>query len=74
MKDEVGLMVIKLNGENVELTSSIRVITDLLSHYELENRLVIVEQNKEIISKEDYDTREVNQGDEIELVHFVGGG
>lgn len=67
-------MVIRLNGENVELTSNIRVITDLLSHYELENRLVIVEQNKEIISKEDYETREINHGDEIELVHFVGGG
>jgi sulfur carrier protein len=67
-------MSIKLNGELVELTLDVKTIQQLLAFYQLEDRLVIVEHNREIILKDQYETTPLQSGDEIELVHFVGGG
>ena len=66
-------MTIKLNGELVELTE-VNTIQQLLAYYKLEDRLVIVELNRDIILKDQYQETIINSGDEIELVHFVGGG
>jgi sulfur carrier protein len=35
---------------------------------------VVVERNREILSRERYGEVEVEAGDVLELVHFVGGG
>lgn len=67
-------MSIKLNGELVEISSNIKTIQKLLAFYKLEDRLVIVEHNREIILKDQYESTELQNGDEVELVHFVGGG
>ncbi|HZH58398.1 MAG TPA: sulfur carrier protein ThiS [Metabacillus sp.] len=67
-------MSIKLNGEIIELNEDVRTVQQLLAFYQLENRLVIVEHNREIILKDQYESTPIQHGDEIELVHFVGGG
>jgi sulfur carrier protein len=67
-------MSIKLNGELVEISSDIKTIQKLLAFYKLEDRLVIVEHNREIILKDQYESTKLQNGDEVELVHFVGGG
>ncbi|MFC0271950.1 sulfur carrier protein ThiS [Metabacillus herbersteinensis] len=67
-------MNIRVNGEKIELSSTVKVIEDLLVFFELQERLVIVEQNREIVTKEEYQSTKLGDGDEIELVHFVGGG
>jgi sulfur carrier protein len=67
-------MSIKLNGEIVELSGDIQTIQQLLVFYKLEDRLVIVEHNREIIVKDQYESTNIQNGDEVELVHFVGGG
>jgi sulfur carrier protein len=67
-------MGIKLNGELVELNDEIKTIQNLLAFYKLEDRLVIVEHNREIILKDQYESTKLQKGDEVELVHFVGGG
>lgn len=58
----------------VELSNEIKNIQQLLVFYKLEDRLVIVEHNRDIILKDQYESKEIQNGDEIELVHFVGGG
>ncbi|MCM3411931.1 sulfur carrier protein ThiS [Metabacillus litoralis] len=67
-------MSIKLNGEQVELNQEVKTIQHLLAFYKLEDRLVIVEHNREIVLKDQYENTIISNGDEIELVHFVGGG
>ncbi|MCM3442365.1 MULTISPECIES: sulfur carrier protein ThiS [Metabacillus] len=67
-------MSIKLNGELVDLKEDVKTVQQLLAFYQLENRLVIVEHNREIVVKDQYDSTTIQHGDEIELVHFVGGG
>jgi len=64
----------------VTLNGKPRVVPDGLSLFELLQRLevqpsrVVVEHNREIRRKEDFMTVKVRDGDELELVYFVGGG
>ena len=67
-------MSITLNGKNVDLQESVSTVEQLLSHYQLENRIVVVEVNKEIVTKENYKTMGLTNGDVVEIIHFVGGG
>ncbi|MFJ5760303.1 sulfur carrier protein ThiS [Neobacillus sp. NPDC093182] len=67
-------MSITLNGKSVDLLEGVNTVEQLLSHYHLENRIVIVEVNKEIVMKENYKTMSLSHGDAVEIIHFVGGG
>ncbi|MGX9292316.1 sulfur carrier protein ThiS [Bacillus sp. A015] len=67
-------MKIQLNGRVVDFDKENGTIYDLLSAYQLENRVVIVEKNQEIIDKKTFQQVEIQPNDTIEIVHFVGGG
>jgi thiamine biosynthesis protein ThiS len=70
------------DGEGIEVTvnGDVRTIdaghtvTSFLESLELHPGLVVVERNKEILDRDEYDDVEVEAGDTLELVHFVGGG
>ena len=64
-------MAITVNGKQMELFATVQ---QLLVHYRLENRIVIVEVNEDIVMKENYETTSLSHGDVVEIVHFVGGG
>jgi len=64
---------VTINGEVREVPEGLTV-KGLLAHLDLHERMVVVEKNREIIRREDYDSVDVGEGDGIELVHFVGGG
>jgi sulfur carrier protein len=67
-------MKIRLNGEQVELPEEVNSVDKLLTHYNLENRIAIVEINEDIIQKDNYKAMQLKNGDIIEIVQFVGGG
>ncbi|WP_445489926.1 sulfur carrier protein ThiS [Niallia sp. 03133] len=67
-------MAIKLNGKTVDLPDGVETLADLLALYELQNRIVVVELNKEIMMKDEYASSQLSEGDSVELIHFVGGG
>jgi len=64
---------ILINGEKKELPGSISV-SDLLDRFELPSQRVAIELNKIVIRKSNWAETLVNDGDRIEVVHFVGGG
>ncbi len=64
---------VSVNGSLMEIIEG-TTISDLLRILEIGNVPVAVEQNLEIVSKAEYVTRAINDGDKIEIVHFVGGG
>src|SRR5262245_55410335 len=64
---------IRLNGESHELPSCFN-IAQLLEHFELPKDLVAVERNRSIVPKGQWENVAVGNGDEVEVVHFVGGG
>jgi thiamine biosynthesis protein ThiS len=49
-------------------------VEDLLVHLELDPRMVVVELNREILRRPRVGEVFLQDGDSIELVHFVGGG
>ena len=66
-------MKIKLNGEPYELNQQLSV-TDLLAQLDLEPRGVAVERNLIVLKRKSYDSTFIKEGDEIEVINFVGGG
>ena len=64
---------IRLNGEPREIPAPLS-ITGLLEHFDLPKDHVAVEHNRNIVPKQRWDNVPVEQGDELEVVHFVGGG
>ncbi|ASA20320.1 sulfur carrier protein ThiS [Paenibacillus donghaensis] len=67
-------MKLRINGRSVEYSDSCRTVADLVAMPDWAKRLLIVELNGEIVSKEAYQDTALAEGDRIELVHFVGGG
>ncbi len=73
-REEVTAVELHVNGREVTLDDSVQTISDLLQFFHLQDRIVIVEHNREIVDKEHYPSKKLDQGDRVEIVHFVGGG
>jgi sulfur carrier protein len=67
-------MELRINGGMVQVPDSISTISDLIEYFNLENRVVIIEQNHVILEKQDHKDTKINELDSIEIVQFVGGG
>jgi thiamine biosynthesis protein ThiS len=66
-------LTIQLNGDRFELDGPL-TISALLAQLNIDSRLVAVEHNTEVVKRPRYETTIVTEGDEIEIVNFVGGG
>ncbi|WP_413385221.1 sulfur carrier protein ThiS [Bacillus velezensis] len=67
-------MILQLNGKQIDWNRNEGTVQDLLESYQLDQRIVVVERNKEIIEKKNYENTSLCDRDIIEIVHFVGGG
>ncbi|HSJ29796.1 MAG TPA: sulfur carrier protein ThiS [Longimicrobiales bacterium] len=67
------MMTVTVNGENREIAPG-TTVSELLTGLGLHPRLIVVEHNREILDRTSFDMTELNAGDNLELVHFVGGG
>lgn len=66
-------MTIILNGDKHELSAPVS-ISDLLRQLDIDERRVAVELNLAVVRKNAYDSSVIKEGDEVEIVNFVGGG
>ncbi len=66
-------MRIRLNGEAYELPGPLTV-TELLAHLAIDSRRIAIELNLTVLKRAMFDAVVVNEGDEVEIVNFVGGG
>ena len=64
---------IQLNGDSRELAAPLDIHA-LLAELGLDPRAVAVERNRSVVRRSAYSDTAVNDGDEIEIVAFVGGG
>jgi len=62
-----------LNGDAHELAGPLTV-TELLARLDIDPRRVAVEHNLVVLKRDLFDRTTVSEGDEIEIVNFVGGG
>ena len=69
-KEEAGM--VKINGESRDVDGM--SIQDFLKQENYKTERIVVERNMEIVPKPDYASTKMEDGDEIEIVSFVGGG
>jgi sulfur carrier protein len=66
-------MEILLNGEALVLDEGMTV-AGLLARSGLAERRVAVEVNREIVPRSRHGQHRLNPGDQVEIVHAIGGG
>ncbi|BBN65558.1 MULTISPECIES: sulfur carrier protein ThiS [Pseudomonas] len=66
-------MHIQLNGEPFELPDGATVAA-LLTRLDLAGRRVAVELNLDIVPRSQHVTTVLSEGDQVEVVHAIGGG
>ena len=71
--DRIFHMTITLNGDKHELGAPLSV-SALLEQLDIDARRVAVELNLAVVKKAAYDSSVIKEGDEVEIVNFVGGG
>lgn len=64
---------IQLNGEPRQVDDGLSVAA-LLQQLDIRAQRVVVEHNMRILRAEDFETALVADGDELEVLQFVGGG
>ena len=66
-------MRVELNGEPKELAEGMTLAT-LIEQLSLAPERVAVELNRDVVRRADWPATRLNDGDRVEIVHFVGGG
>ncbi|SED19348.1 Sulfur carrier protein ThiS [Pseudomonas sp. 8BK] len=66
-------MRIQLNGEAFELPDG-ETVAGLIGRLDLTGRRVAVELNLDIVPRSQHATTALREGDQVEVVHAIGGG
>ena len=68
-----GKLRITLNGDAHELAGPLTV-AELLAQLAIDSRRVAVEHNLVVLKRDAFGSTQVQDGDAVEIVNFVGGG
>jgi thiamine biosynthesis protein ThiS len=66
-------ITVTINGEQKTINQNI-TISDLLASYDVEPKMVVVELNAEIISRDQFSNTVIAQNSNIEIVQMMAGG
>lgn len=66
-------MQIQVNGDTRTLDAG-STLLQLIQLLELEGKRIAVEINEEIVPRSEHGNTILNEGDNIEIVHAIGGG
>lgn len=67
-------MFLVINGEDYTDLPSDLTVAGLVAHLGLPVKKLAVELNREVVSKSAYDTTALKDRDQLEIIHFIGGG
>ncbi len=67
------MTTIQINGESRTYEESL-TIAQLLELLGVPAETVLVECNRQVLPRDRFDARQIEEGDVLELVRFVGGG
>lgn len=66
-------MILKINGENHELPDGL-TLSELIERLDMKADRLAIELNRDIVARPKWAETTLNNGDQLEIVHFVGGG
>ena len=64
---------IQLNGKKVTIKYKYSIL-DLLKKYKFADKKIAIEHNGVIVPKSNYRKKFLKNKDQVEIVHFIGGG
>lgn len=67
------MISVKLNGEQRQIPDEID-LASVIDLFSLPKQRVAVELNRRVVRRADWPETAIKEGDELEVVHFVGGG
>ncbi len=73
MTKDAGQVTVTINGRERSIPEG-ATVSAVLALFDLQAATVVVEHNREILARDRFDERVVRQGDDLEIVRFVGGG
>jgi thiamine biosynthesis protein ThiS len=70
---EPAAVTIQVNGQPRAVSNG-TTVADLLRELEIKPDRVAVELNLEIVDRQGFETRYLEEGDRLEILSFIGGG
>ena len=67
------MITLTINGDS-HTCETATTLSALLISLELDPKKVAVERNLEIVPKSQFDSQMIENNDNLEIVHFIGGG
>ena len=67
------VLLLTINGQEKQ-TSSVNTISELIQELDITAPHFAVALNLQVIPKSKYDSTKLQEGDQVEIVHAVGGG
>ena len=68
-----SLLKLRINGENREVVESLS-LKELVKQLDLTPERIAIELNQNVVRRADWPSTVLRENDQIEIVHFVGGG
>ncbi|HRF56360.1 MAG TPA: sulfur carrier protein ThiS [Campylobacterales bacterium] len=66
-------MTVFINGEKREIGEGVSLLL-FIKQEEVETKIMAAAINMQIVKKDDWEKRLLEEGDKLELLQFVGGG
>lgn len=66
-------MKITLNGQE-KVIKNVENVNDLVTSLKIDIKKIAIEKNMEIVPRSSFKKESIKEGDEIEIIHFIGGG
>ena len=70
---KISSILIKVNGEDKSVPQNISILK-LIESLKINKDRVVIELNKNILKKDQFDSTLLSENDQLEIVTFVGGG
>ena len=67
-------MHLLINGKDHDDLPDGLTVAGLITHLEVPERKIAVERNREVVPKSEYAETRLSNHDELEIIHFIGGG
>lgn len=66
-------MQVTINGSKYDFDNA-ATVNDVVEKLQLDLRKIAIERNLEIVPRSQYGITSLNDGDQLEIVEFIGGG
>ena len=66
--------IFQVNGKNQEIETPVSWVEVMKINNVTQPEMVSIQVNGEFVSRDDFGTVQINQGDEVDFLYFMGGG